>query len=359
MKNKSTIVTIRIIAALIVTLYIILATFKFNAPPESREMPNGIKPQHKEAFGGIISVYNINGFRPYSGSLAAILGKTAKAVEKKYFGVYFEVINMSAEQYEERLKAGEKPDIISFPCGVCYEEQFAVLREFELLDWAKGLGSAGGERYALAYAASGYVYAANSDRCDEKQFELKKEVSLADICVENEVAGNMTVAAANGVEMTLAPIEDFIAGKTMFAICDMAAIGDIIRLQANARGFDVKAYPLSGYTDEIQLIGISKNMAETKQKYAYAFIESLLSQESQQNLIKSGLFPAVNCAYLSENAPAPLKKIFAAEMKLRAPNAFLYRKHKQPLEAAAQRALQGDAAAKNDVRARLLELVED
>lgn len=357
MKNVGTIITIRIIVAVIVTLYIISATFKLDTPPESRETPSGIKAQPKEAFSGIINVYNINSFKPYSGSFVSMLNAAARAMEKKYFGVYFEVTNMSMQQYEERINKGERADIISFPCGACYEEQLAVLPRAALSGWAEGLGDSGGACYACAYAASGYVYAVNKDRCEEKQLELPKE--LSDICVEGELSGDVTVAAINGVEMELKPIDDFIAGKTMFAICDMALIGDIIRLQANAKGFEIRAYPLSGYTNEVQFIGISKAMDITKEKYAHAFIESMLSQKCQQSLIENGLFPVADYAYLPENAPRPLKDVFAAEVKLFAPNAFLFRKHEQPLQAAAQRALQGDAAAKNDIRARLLELVED
>lgn len=359
MKNAKAIVIMRIVISAIVILYIIMATFSLYTPSESKEMPSGIKTQPEETFGGIISVYNINGFRPYSGTIASILNATAKSMEKKYFGVYYEITNMSLQQYEERLKAGENADIVSFPCGACYEEQFAVLPNAELAAWAKGLGNADGKCYALAYAASGYVYAVNKDRCDEKQFAVKNDVTLTDICVENELAGNMTVAAINGLEVSLEPIEEFVAGRTMFAVCDMALIGDIIRLQANAQAFAPKVYSISGYTDEVQFIGITRSIGKAKEKYAYAFIEGLLSDECQQRLIKNGLFAAADCQYSPENAPAPLKNVFASEVKLYAPNTFLYRKHKQPLEAAAQRALQGDEAAKNDVRTRLLELVED
>ena len=81
----------------------------------------------EEAYTGILTVWHVVGFKPYSGSMGTTLASIAKDVERAHYGVFFDVIAMDEAEYMQRTERGEVPDIISFPIGLCYPEQLSPL----------------------------------------------------------------------------------------------------------------------------------------------------------------------------------------------------------------------------------------
>lgn len=68
-------------------------------------------------YQGVLKVWQVNDWRVGSYSRTNLLQNAARRFEKANIGVFVEAENVTAEQFAQRLAAGEMPDVVSYPDG--------------------------------------------------------------------------------------------------------------------------------------------------------------------------------------------------------------------------------------------------
>ncbi|HMM31532.1 MAG TPA: hypothetical protein PKB13_07115 [Clostridia bacterium] len=327
-----------------------------------------------EGYTGILTVWHIVGFKPYAGSSGEWLKARAKALEKQHYGIYVEVLSMSLEDCEARLARGETADIYSFPLGWGYAERFLPLeRSFSGLK--AGLLETGmqeGVQYAVPFMLSGYALLVNTKLAQARQ------VTLPEVAVDaqwlNDAAkkltyetgknrkvnyegltGSAVVAMLLGAAVTVGDYTVFQAQRAGMAVAELRAAGDLTRAQTAAKGFAFEALPLNNYTDLVQYLGIARGIDARKLPYAYEYLQIAVEEKAQEALRMLGAFPVTDAELSYEQAIVQQTYELLKDPVI--PNAFLYQRYKSALLDTANRALNGDEAAKTDFLGRVEELV--
>lgn len=224
-----------------------------------------MKPKQEE-FKGIITVWNVAGFKPYVGSLGSWLKTVGARAEKYHYGVYFDVESISEEEAFRRIVAGDFPDIIAFPEGAVANEKLLAFIPTETL--TMNADETGVRSMRIASSCELLLYR----RADISDFELERAVQ----------------------EHSAPSLEEFKSGKAPCCITDARGAGDMYRLMLSnkADNFDV----LTPYyeTPLNQHIGISAHIDSNKIPYAIEFIELCFGTKEQQALTELGLMPARN-----------------------------------------------------------------
>lgn len=96
----------------------VLAVFLCSAPLltgklEPYDVISLLSPR-RSPYQGVVHVWQLSNFNAPYGSKTNILNTTAKRVERRLAGVYFEIETISQSEYEARLAQGNSPDILSF-----------------------------------------------------------------------------------------------------------------------------------------------------------------------------------------------------------------------------------------------------
>lgn len=235
---------------------------------------------HKEPFSGTISIWHAVGFKPYSGSMGAWIEKYTKRIEKRHFGVFFDMKAMSAEEARARIGKGEFPDIISFPAGLL---QGSELRPIEQQAAEPEGGDGGTAPKAIPLAASCELILYSPDSTE-----------LPESGPSEETAREFT-------------FEQFKLGKAPCCICDVRGAGDMQRLLERNKVSLFSVMPFKTDTELVQYFGISEALAEEKEQYARELLELLTSSPAQNELAELGLLP------LALNEEAEFEQSFLSE----------------------------------------------
>lgn len=331
-----------------------------------------------EPFTGILTVWHIAGFKPYEGSAGSWLVGLTKKFERKYNGIFIEVLAMTAEEAELRISRGEKPDLYSFPLGWSYPDRFQKL-DAAAHSFIGNLGSCGtaeGKCYAIPFMMSGYMLLVNTEFAQERSLSLPKKTEDMSAQWLKEAQKTMTfergrkkepiaglasapeIAAYLGMEQETAAPETFKSKDAAMVIADLRFTGDSSRALEEGKGFLFEAYPLTSYTDLVQLIGIGREIDERKVIYAAKFIDLVLEEKAQASLFEKGAFPVIEITEQPEDVPELASMTTQYLRDPVVPNAFLYQRYKNELREAAVRALAGDAAGRKDFDERMKELVQ-
>ena len=83
----------RLIATVLIAAYLLFMPAYLNDALKERTYDEKFSPT-EEPYTGIISVWHIVGFKPYSGSMCTALAAIAKGIERRHHGVFFDVIAM-------------------------------------------------------------------------------------------------------------------------------------------------------------------------------------------------------------------------------------------------------------------------
>ena len=331
--------------------------------------------ENQETFAGIITLWHIVDFKPYAGSLGTWLSDRAATFEKRHFGVFINVTAMTVEECAARMERGERADVYSFPMGWGYMERFAPLPELEtaVKPALAGTGSQDGTAYGVPYAMSGYFLLINSRLEQEKGVTLSEgdwQAGLqeaADTLTFTYGSGkpNNTVCQGNrfwrrcwAIRGNWRLIAAFSSEAAAMALTDARAAGDLERQQSEGKGFTFQALPLEGYTDLVQYLGIAQDTAEEKRPYIQDYLNIVLSEESQEKLLDLGLLPAIELTVEPGRLSGAPEQLEAALQTAKVPNAFLYQRYQDALASLAQRALAGDAQAREELWERMKELVD-
>lgn len=257
MKERPTIKKIVLNRIISTILFVFIAAYLIVSPKYFLERI-GTEPYRDfflpkiEPSSGVIKVWHIVSFKPYSGSLGNWLKNMTKKYSNKYVNVYFDVYSMTREDAEEQLARDERPDIISFALGACPKE---LLKECVIEDGSRAL--------AFPYCASGYLLVYDPNAAVDKSELIDK-------------AGS---------------VNDFKKGATTSCVCDIRGAGDLFRAQLEGKCPYFTAEPIDAENDLVQYIALFKEIDEKKTSYAKGFIEYLLSESAQASIASLGLLP--------------------------------------------------------------------
>lgn len=253
-------------AALLLAGAFFFAAPLYYSPRLGRDVYRSWFEHETEPTVGVISVWHIASFKPYSGSLGAWLNSRAKEYSSRFIGIHFEVRSMTPEQALEELEAGKKPDMISFREGALPSSLFM---------------DPGTEPEAQPYCASGTVliFDPSSENTDKEHLM--------------ELAGTP---------------EEFEKGKAPSCVCDLRGAGDMHRKNLMGKAPYFEAIPLTVGGELIQRIGICSGPDETKLPYMTGLIEFVTGRESQETLPELGLIP------VAEGISADFDPVFIKDM---------------------------------------------
>ena len=366
-------VVVRLAVVMLTAAYLIyMPGYVMEQVQDSSTYRERLLKTENERYTGVITVWHIVGFKPYIGSLSTWLGDVAKRVEKAHFGVFTEITGMTNEEYEQRVLRGERADVYSFPMGWGYAEQFLEMSVVggasfaESVPFKGSLAACGtyGENglgkpnlYAPPYAMSGYMLMVSTRYAQELGLEIPDGRATAETlgiieqglrAWENtkkpasafSVHGNAAVAVRLGVRQAMRDKEDFTAERTVALFCDVRAAGGMDRAYLSGKGVPTNAYAASGWTDLVQLMGVSRNIARDKLPYVAEFMQRLLQPEWQQTLSHIGLFPV--CRFEGTQpiyGRDELQSLYELLDTPQTPNAFAYSRYSAALNGAADEVL--------------------
>lgn len=226
-----------------------------------REWLNGDKPE----YSGVITVWHVVGFKPHLGSIGNWMKALVRPVEKRHFGVYFEIESISTEEAERRIAGGEFPDMISFPHGWCGGDRLKILDGDFPVDVSSGMDMS--LLRAVPFAASCKLILYRPSQVDAEA--LKSEPELA----------------------AQYDFDSFKADKSPCCITDARGAGDMDRAVAAGKASYFEVLPIFEETDLVQYIGIGADCESEKLKYIYDLMDAMLSKKNQSELCELGLMP--------------------------------------------------------------------
>lgn len=247
--------------------------------------------QEKTEYKGILTIWHIDTFEGGIGSRKQFLLKAARAFEKQYDGVLVMVVNHSFTSYNEAIKTGELPDMVSFGLGV----ETKGLSELNIENNKSNGGSLVEKQYALPWCRGGYVLIANPKLSSDIPDVLESLIVSQSEYTQPLLAINEQGISVKKIEV-LKPMDayvKFVSGKCPFMLGTQR---DVIRLEN--RGVEVVTRPLTKYNDLFQYIGIT-SQNQLKRYYSEEFIKALLSDSVQGKLCDIGMFSVFSKAEYS------------------------------------------------------------
>lgn len=349
----------KVYTALIVTIIIAaLAVLGFFVFPEKLKPYDevGLLKKKQSPYQGVLNVWQLNDWRVGAYSRTGLVQAAARRFEKANIGVFVEFENVTASQLSQRLAAGEKPDVLSYPdgwAGISADELLnldtsgtpplespfdrAFAQEPRALPWM-----AGGE-FVLTNSGVGRSVGVEPPQADNTW----NAQSLTDYAANaatgrrkrplTALAGASPLfesLAADGIDMqglesrALLPANPFAmdidqargvytSGKCAILLCSQWEAELMGRLAAKNKAFDYVLLPWpSGLRPclSVQFASAFSSGNQSKDAAEIAFIQSLLSQTVQQDVAnKACSLPVVEIP-MDEMPQGEIEKMLFAEL---------------------------------------------
>lgn len=272
-----------------------------------------------EQYKGILTLLHISDWRTAGSSVASFLEKCILQFEACNPHVFIDLVCLSKDDAAEALTNGFKPDIISYPYG------FAAQWSFAALPPANHCFNPGAHN-AYPYLCGGYCAIVNTDMLNEKGVEIADDWGIRPeellnaaklgICFDSEKGYTSLPALAKHQypDVKRPDISTFekpepadvalnIPGKLQNGLqcfCDEQAA---VLIASHRQLFEVwqqfehgqapgfKAYAIGGYTDMVQMIGVSDAAEQPKLKACQQFAVLTVSGKMQRRVAALGVFP--------------------------------------------------------------------
>lgn len=293
-----------IVFCAIFVLFIIITPFFFERA--------GVKILHGQAPSAtnFLLVWHIDSFEGGSGNRANFLEKVAVQFQKQNSGCYVVVKSLSEEEAVSAIKAGDRPNLISFSHHISSEFADLLLpidaksnARQELLECAQK----NGKTYALAWNMSGYSIIGNPQADERVSSTLDLDsVYSYDKAQYNFVAGYKNsygqVALSKNTKSkcdlnrcdakllqksTYEAYTDFVANKSAVLLGTLRDVHRVQNRVSLGNMQDCVYIPLGKFTDLVQYMGV---LNEENKAMSESFIEFLTSATIQKNLVNIGLF---------------------------------------------------------------------
>ena len=229
----------------------------------------------------VITLWQVDAFEGGTGSRRSFLMKVARVFEKSNPNILISVAIRTPEGAITDIKNGQKPDMISFSCGM----DLSGFKELDNITKTFNAGKIGGIQYAIAWAKSGYFLI------------LKDGVAESDL-TKNDIIiseGDYTLARlaiySSGFDFfdaeTKTPIDAYHAFLTSNKKAMVGTIRDLVRISNYDGNF--RSIFLSGFTDLFQYIAVFST-DKNKNLYSQKFIDFLTGDSVQKTLDEIKLF---------------------------------------------------------------------
>ena len=287
-------------------------------------------------YTGTLQLWHIVSFKTGGESGVSYLKNRAAEFEKANPYLFITVSAMTAEEAEQRLQGGERPDIFSFPLGFPVEEFLSELEKpsAALQPALEGVGKAGGRLLAYPYMMGFYtlcvnqeiyfssgtalpigsglpqshfnylVYHAEQSLSDAESHALSysntyglSPLSALEHFREKGENDFFTGAPPEGYAPDTASFladgtERFLKGQAALLLSPAADYEKLL-LDQRSSSLSLTAFAFSDYTDLVQLIGVCETQDPAKLSMCQDFAASLLRLKAQKGLENLKMLPVV------------------------------------------------------------------
>ena len=235
---------------------------------------DGARIENRYEYEGVLTLYNLDSFEGGVGSRADFLSRAALRFEKKYKGVFVQVVPVSEYELTDRLGRGLLPDLFLYSYGY---DHFLADYVQDYTGRVNFLDNLDVSEHAVPVWMGGYFTFA---RAGEHPY------------VAGYGAFNDPVLACVLANDELVPehVEGQKAAYEQFVFHEKNLIGtqrDVIRTEKD--GENVAASPLGGFSDLVQF-GAVVPINEERAYFSQLFLEYLTSDEVQKDLGRIGMF---------------------------------------------------------------------
>lgn len=332
-------------------------------------------------YKGILTLWHISGWRTGGTSFEAYLSKRIKDFEANYAYAFIELESLSFEDAVQALESGEAPDLISYQQG---QNPGVTLQK---LPSANTIVPNTGDD-AWPYACGGYCMLVNTDLLTQQSAKLPQsgwglrpepliDIAQYGVCFDAETGRSSLPALAlhtypesdepnmstwgepepPDAMLSLAPtkldsgLDAFLKGETAVLIASQRQLYQVEQAYQKGDAPSYFAYGIGGYTDMVQMIGISACDDEKKLSACTAFAKSLISRSGQKKLEPTGMLPVITGLeediYTEDQCRRTMYTLLCEGIALPDPT------DAQELDILAAKALGGDENALKALRARL------
>lgn len=320
-----------------------------------------------EKYTGPLSLWHIVSFKTGGESGVSYLKNRAAEFEKINPYVFITVNAMTAEEAEQRLQNGERPDILSFPLGFSVEALLAELPETqaELLPSVKSIGQKGLQTLAYPYMMGFYTMTINQEVFFSSGATLPIGSGLpranfhyltyhAEQDWKEEEAHVLSYSDTYGLSplktleyfreegendfFTGAPPDDyapaasaflgdgtesFLKGKAALLLAPAADYEKLL-LDQRASSLSMTTFAFSDYTDLVQMVGVCRTEDSAKRNMCQDFCASLLRLKAQKGLENLKMLPVVQLPSIYEGQTLYLEEYERLANSAVIPNAFAH-----------------------------------
>jgi len=303
----------------------------------------------------ILTLWHVESFEGGVGNRAEWLKKRALEFEKKYSGVYVDVVKYSPSQLAEKLLENRPFDMLSFGVGIGYDF-LTRLRPIQnapngVFDNLLRSASVDGKYYALPYSSGGYILATRSQdvaggvdssmlKSNPFLYATTKKIGKKNIELNSVLAGCSQYCCPIFALATLAEnkqncsvyfsrevtqygaYEKFLYGNTATVL--LGTQRDYWRIsnrQKNGKIGQMVYSTVGNYTDLTQYIGLGQSGEEERERLSERFVEFLLTEKSQKTLSSVGMLSVLSTElYAEDDVMSQLQKELSSVSTL---NAFI------------------------------------
>lgn len=281
-----------------------------------------------ESYTGTLALWHIVSFKTGGQSGVSYLNDRIRKFEKNNPYVYIEITGLTVAEAQDRLAAGEQPDIVSYPLGFFDDASFLAPLEVQdrLAEAFTEVGLIGNTPYAYPYMADFYVLSCNQDSLFSVDAVIPSDAELQakDIEILLSAFADTPDAIAVTDMVGLSPSESFshlrpngaltttissTVGLDPFLnaesplLLSTAAEAAKMSFDKRAVGINMRTYAFSNYTDAVQLVSIAATEDESKQNMCAKFAVSLLANSAQGSLEDVLLLPTTAQEELFQDNP--------------------------------------------------------
>ena len=331
LKNLKTILKRVVLSVFVIVLIVTLPSVGFYKDDNFERIYKAFLGS-KSNFQGVIEIWNIDTFEGGNESKSAILKKVASDFQKKNKGVYVMIRNMSEQECLNLIASGTFPDLFSCSFGVSkeieeYVQAFNDVDVSVIEESARGAGQKNDKQYGVAWCKVSYFLISTGDKLNKAKVENFENVKLSSILLTSgyevqEKKDTKTVYSVsmgsskylipqniirtyNKEEGNLISDKAFnreLSSQTQYsAYCNFIASNSTILLGSQRDVFrmenrvkqgkvtDALYEQVTAYSDLIQFMFLSKHTQKEKVVYAEKFVQDLILEKSQNQVLKGGL----------------------------------------------------------------------
>ena len=283
----------------------------------------------KSDYQGMIEIWNIDTFEGANISKTKLISQITAGFQQENKGIYFMVRNVSENECKNLIASGQFPDIFSCSYGVAESIKSYAMPLSGTWDIYNNFLSAGqdelGSQLGVPWCFGSYYLISTQNRIS--QAGKGENVSLLDVCLDSgyvksgkkEVVvyslelglgkyslpqralsayynngefliSDKTINKESVSQSAYSAYCNFVAGKSTILLGTNRDVFRVKNREQNGKLADVVIQPLERFSDLVQFAFAVDSGDGLKNKYIQNFVEYMVQERAQQQVLKSGLF---------------------------------------------------------------------